>query len=295
MNAGRPSPRFARFYVPRRDESSGAAGDESVSVIVPTYNRADECQRAVKSVLAQTLPPFEIIICDNGSAEPARSKNADLALMDARIRVLSLPENSGSPAAARNVGLRKASGRFAGFLDDDDEWLPDKLAMQLPALGAGHSIVCGNALCSDGLPYFRGDTSQLAFGRIELLRDNPVITSTAIVNRRELLEVGGFPESRRLAVVEDYGAWLTLADRGATGLRLPEIVALYNSQASTRLSVSMPSSQSAATVLAWRRWRDKPFDIALLLAVLRHSGRAVKVSLRGAARRISRTRSSRAS
>lgn len=99
-----------------------------VSVIIPTRNRPEFVVRALQSVLAQTYPSFEIIVVVDGpdtTTDPAR-----LEAMDARITVLGLPENVGL-AEARNQGILRASGRWIALLDDDDEWLPRKLELQV--------------------------------------------------------------------------------------------------------------------------------------------------------------------
>ncbi|NJN86713.1 MAG: glycosyltransferase family 2 protein [Leptolyngbyaceae cyanobacterium SL_7_1] len=96
-----------------------------VSVIIPTYNRADLLSRAIDSVLNQTLTNLELIIVDDGStdntAEVVNSFN------DSRIRYIPLGKNCGG-GYARNHGIHLATGEFIAFLDSDDVWLPEKLA-----------------------------------------------------------------------------------------------------------------------------------------------------------------------
>jgi GT2 family glycosyltransferase len=99
-----------------------------VSVIIPTYNRADLVCRAIDSALAQTHPDIEIIVVDDGSTDATPGR---LAAYGARIRVLRQP-NAGV-CAARNNGIALAGGEFIAFLDSDDEWLPWKLRAQIAA------------------------------------------------------------------------------------------------------------------------------------------------------------------
>lgn len=91
------------------------------SVIIPTHNRAHLLPRAIRSVLAQTLPDFELIIVDDGSADetPAIVEELD----DPRIRYVRRSNASGV-SAARNCGIRQSRGEFVAFLDDDDEYAP---------------------------------------------------------------------------------------------------------------------------------------------------------------------------
>jgi glycosyltransferase involved in cell wall biosynthesis len=99
-----------------------------VSVVIPTCNRPDLASRAVRSALAQTYEDLEVIVVIDGP-DPA-TEEALAAIPDARLRVLTLPRQGKAPNA-RNQGTRAATGRWTAFLDDDDEWLPEKLEVQL--------------------------------------------------------------------------------------------------------------------------------------------------------------------
>src|SRR5689334_23253461 len=99
-----------------------------VSVIVPTYNRAALLREAIASVLAQSFGDFELIIVDDGSTD----KTSDVieGFRDRRIRRL-LMEHCANLSVIRNTGIRDASGEFTAFLDSDDLWRDDKLAIQM--------------------------------------------------------------------------------------------------------------------------------------------------------------------
>jgi glycosyltransferase involved in cell wall biosynthesis len=100
----------------------------TVTVVIPTFNRPALLLRAVESVLRQTFGHFEIVVVIDG-LDPA-SRDVIEQLREPRLRYLELPEKVGG-SEARNVGVRSANGRWIALLDDDDEWLPDKLEMQL--------------------------------------------------------------------------------------------------------------------------------------------------------------------
>jgi glycosyltransferase involved in cell wall biosynthesis len=100
----------------------------SVSAIIPTRNRPQPLERAIRSVLAQSFQDFEIIVVVDGP--DAMTDPALLEAMDPRIHVLSLAVNVGL-AEARNQGIRRATGKWIALLDDDDEWLPEKLQRQV--------------------------------------------------------------------------------------------------------------------------------------------------------------------
>jgi len=98
----------------------------TVSVIIPTYNRADRVTRAIDSALAQTVPPMEVIVIDDGSTDNTQEV---LAAYGDRIHVV-YQANAGV-SAARNTGLELATGELIALLDSDDIWLPHKLELQL--------------------------------------------------------------------------------------------------------------------------------------------------------------------
>ena len=111
-----------------------ASGD-TISVIVPLYNRREEIGRAIASALRQTRAPHEIVVVDDFSRDG--SAEAVAALNDKRVRLLRHERNQGA-AAARNTGIAAAEGEWIALLDSDDEWRPEKLASQLDALHAAH-------------------------------------------------------------------------------------------------------------------------------------------------------------
>lgn len=102
-----------------------------VSVIVPVFNGAGVIGRTLTSVIAQTRTDFEIILVDDASTDG--TAEAAAAFGDSRLRILRHDRNLG-PAAARNTGIRAARSQFIAFLDANDEWLPQKLAIQIAAM-----------------------------------------------------------------------------------------------------------------------------------------------------------------
>lgn len=102
---------------------------ELVSVIIPTYNRAADCRRAIESVLAQSHREVEVIVIDDGSEDATRE-----AIEELDSRVVYLRQENAGVVAARNLGLAAAQGEFIALLDSDDLFLPWKLEAQLAAL-----------------------------------------------------------------------------------------------------------------------------------------------------------------
>ena len=109
-----------------------------VSVVIPTYNRADDLARALDSVLRQTYPRWEALVIDNRSTD--NSHDVVHRLNDARIRWLEIA-NNGVIAASRNLGIYHASGEFIAFLDSDDYWKSDKLERSIFWLSRDFDIV----------------------------------------------------------------------------------------------------------------------------------------------------------
>jgi glycosyltransferase involved in cell wall biosynthesis len=98
----------------------------TVSVVIPAFNSAKYIGEAIQSVLEQTLVSFEVLVVDDGSTD-------DTAEVVQRYPVQYFRQENAGPSAARNTGMTKAKGEFVAFLDSDDLWLPQKLAVQLEA------------------------------------------------------------------------------------------------------------------------------------------------------------------
>jgi glycosyltransferase involved in cell wall biosynthesis len=201
--------------------TSRESGAPAVSIIVPTYNRAQVLADTLRAILAQTFPDFEAIVVDDGS--PDGTAAAVEALGDARIRYRRIA-NTGRPAGPRNIGLAMARGRYIAFCDDDDPWFPAKLARQVAYLESHPQagLVCCNA---EDFPA-RG-ALNITFA--SLLRENPIVISSAVARRERIEAAGLFDEDVRLKAVEDYDYWLRMfALPGMRGHRLADKLLRYN-------------------------------------------------------------------
>ncbi|MEW5784280.1 MAG: glycosyltransferase family 2 protein [Bacillota bacterium] len=181
-----------------------------VSVIIPTFNRADLIAKAIHSALNQTLAPFEVLVCDDGSTDSSRDMVESIG--DPRIRWLE-GEHSGLPAVPRNRGIWAAKGEWLAFLDSDDEWLPEKLDKQLAAAKKLNCLAaCTNAHAHIPGKGIAGEMSNWPEEIIifkNLIRNNPVICSSGLVHFSLMENVRGFPETPDL--IEDYAFWLRVA------------------------------------------------------------------------------------
>lgn len=179
-----------------------------VSVVTPTYNRAEFVAETVSSVLAQTMGEFELLVVDDGSTDNTREVMQPY-LEDPRVSYF-VQENQGQ-SGARNTALSLARGDFICFLDSDNTWEPDKLEKQLAVMESHPEvdIVYGDFITinAKGEEISR-DNMRRYSGRIaaQLLRDNFVTINTAMVRRRCLDETGKFDDTERFAT--DYDLWL---------------------------------------------------------------------------------------
>jgi teichuronic acid biosynthesis glycosyltransferase TuaG len=183
-----------------------------ISVIVPTWNRATLLAEAVRSTLAQTTPPLEVLVCDDGSTD--ESERAMREICDPRVKWLP-GERAGRPAVPRNRGIRVSRGEWLAFLDNDDAWFPEKLERQLRAAErTGCRAICGNAVrfvpgMGDAGNYFGQAPELVSFN--DLLTVNRVICSSSLIHRSLIGQVEGFPEVPELRALEDYSLWLRIA------------------------------------------------------------------------------------
>lgn len=199
----------------------------SVSVIIPAYNHAPFLPWAVKSALAQSLRPLEVIVVDDGSTDDTAEV---LRPYEGRVRVLRQPNRG--VAAARNAGAAVASGELLAFLDADDAWLPAKLERQAaraaaePELGLVHCGVVevdgqgrARAAYLDGMEgwVFR---EMLLFRRRVILGGG----SAAVVPRAVFERGGGFDE--RLSTSADWDLYYRIARRYRVGF-VPELLVRY--------------------------------------------------------------------
>jgi glycosyltransferase involved in cell wall biosynthesis len=206
--------------------------DPLVSVIIPTYNRADIVCKAIDSVLGQTYKNIEVIVVDDGSTDHTEAK---LSHYGNGIRVIT-QENSG-PSIARNRGVAASHGQIIAFLDSDDYWLPTKLSRQVELLEkAGPDIPC--CLCNCTIVYNNG-TKRSTFKIADIVPDcsagiwlNPaevlstrfVIFNQAVVIRKEVLDrIGSFNENLPM-FSEDFELALRLALEGPWAVIRDELV-----------------------------------------------------------------------
>ena len=197
-----------------------------VSVVTATYDMAQYLAEAVDSILNQTYPSIEAVVVDDGSRDNTREileKFAD----NPRVKIIH-QENAGQ-TAAKNRGLAACTGRYVGFCDADNAWLPDKISTQLDAFNGNTppGVVYGDVqFINNKSVEIPTPRPQRHSGHItgRLLANNFVPFNTCLVPRHILTEFGGFDESLSMAI--DYDLWLRISTRYEFKY-IPRVLALY--------------------------------------------------------------------
>ena len=184
-----------------------------ISIIIPTYNRADMLDNSINSVRKQTYKNWELIIVDDASTDRTEDVIRKHMAEDARIRYIKNDTNTGANAT-RNRGIKESSGEYIAFLDDDDRWDPDKISLQYnyfmenPVIGV---VYCGyryinlntEKIVRIESPRYVGDVSVI------LLRNN-FIGSSVPLFKRECFDIAGqFDEE--LTSCQDWDMWIRIA------------------------------------------------------------------------------------
>lgn len=201
-----------------------------VSVVIPAYNAADFIGRTLDSILAQTFTDYEIIVVDDGSLDDTKGV-VETWLRSHSLRGRCIRQPNGRIAAARNTGMRAASGDWIALLDHDDIWHPTKLARCLAeaalhpeAILVAHDI----SVVQDGRVLRvekKGPSCANMYDSL-LLQRNCVSPSAAMFLKESALSIGGFREGDALNTVEDYDFWMRLSQVGPFRF-IPEALSDY--------------------------------------------------------------------
>jgi len=186
---------------------------KSVSAVIPAYNAAKTIGRAIDSLLAQAVPPDEILVVDDGSSDQLES-----ALKTYRSKVTYLPKPNGGAASARNHGIDRSQGEFIAFLDADDCWEPSKLQRQLEILNRYPEVgLIASRFYTQEPGAARSEPSRrpdhlldrviAASGGVLFELAMLVLTSTVVIRRTAL---GDFRFESGLEPAEDRDLWIRL-------------------------------------------------------------------------------------
>lgn len=190
-----------------------------VSVVIPAYAAAPFIVRTLDSVAAQTYRDFELVVVDDGSPDDTKAV-VDGWLARTGTRGSCVRRTNGRIAAARNTGLKAASGELIALLDHDDLWRPEKLERCVAEFDAhpGTVLVGHHTDVVENGAVLRverkGPATTSMYDRL-LFENNAVAPSGAVFRRDRALEIGGFREEPQFNTVEDYDFWMRLARTGS--------------------------------------------------------------------------------
>ena len=188
--------------------------NQSVSVIIPTYNGIKYIKQAIDSAIAQTLPALEIIVVDDGSTD-----GTEEIILSYGNQVKYIPQKNKRTAGAYNTGVFAAKGKYIAFLEHDDVWSPEKNSEQVKFLennkefGMVYSTV---ELLFEGTASKQADIhfqdTEGEYNFADFFTRNRVLNCSSVMLRKEVLDnIGGFRED--LALAFDYDLWLRIANK----------------------------------------------------------------------------------
>lgn len=188
-----------------------------VSIIIPVYNASLYLRATIDSVINQSHRNWELFLVNNCSTDGSTAIIDDYCSKDSRIRRLDTEFNTGSPGAPRNLGASVANGQFLAFLDSDDCWKTEKLALQLDFINETQAdmVHCG-AVLIDGSSNEVGELNHfkkyrrlkyLAGNHLALFLNNPIIVSSSLIRESAYIK---FRENKDVGAMEDWFLWLEL-------------------------------------------------------------------------------------
>ncbi len=182
----------------------------TVSVIIPTFNRAHYLKSAIESVLGQTFKDLELIVVDDGSTDETQREVRSYCEKDKRVYYIS--QSNTGVSVARNSGLSRATGKYVAFLDDDDKWLPRKLQIQVNFMETHPEV----GLCYTRLRIVYGTNSHGRRSRAipenlvttfeKMLGETFIPSSTVLIRKDDMDKISWF--NPRYKTCQDWDLWL---------------------------------------------------------------------------------------
>ncbi len=245
-----------------------------VSVITPVRDGAAYLEESARSVLGQTHSSLELLIIDDGSRDASLAEARTLAAGDSRVQVLQTRGGEGA-GVARNIGLAAARGRYVAFLDCDDQWLPEKLALQLDFMrqeGAWFSYTAYEKVDAKGRRRDRIVQVPARLGHGDLVGGCPIGCSTVLIDTR----VTGSIRMPPLVRSQDFALWLRLLRRHGSARGLATPLTLYREHAG-----SLSGDKFSKLGAAWAIFRRQEG-----LSLARSAGGLVAYAVHGFRKRL---------
>lgn len=200
------------------DEGACDSVPPLVSVIIPCYNGADYIRQTIESVMAQSYSPIEILVVDDGSTDESRYIAQGYAETSKNVQVIE--KENGGLASARNAGINAAKGQFLAFLDSDDFWHPEKVALHVAhfqksgsdreAIPLGVSYASTRFVDENGRRLkHRRRPKRSRLSDYDLYCRNPITNGSNAVFHRDVFSAIRFDET--LERNQDIDCWLRIA------------------------------------------------------------------------------------
>ncbi len=219
-----------------------------ISVVIPLYNKAATVQRALQSVLAQTVEPIEIIVVNDGSTDASAEVVSRLNIPGVKL----IHQNNAGVSAARNRGIQEARGEWIAFLDADDEWMPDYLAsiVALHSAYPGCMVYATSYLLRDDNAEimskirFKGESGIINnYFKMASSGSPPLWTGAVVASKAVLIGLGGFCE--QITIGEDLLLWAQLAYRyDVAFLNKPKSIYYFPLRINSKSSIRLPDDGS---------------------------------------------------
>lgn len=220
-----------------------------VSVVIPTFNREQVLERAIKSVLDQSYQNIELIVIDDGSTDNTKD-------ICSKFDLKYLYQKNKGVSSARNLGIQNSNGEFISFLDSDDEWHPTKLKKQIELMNLNPELnfIHTNEIWIRNNVRVNAHKKHKKGGGDQFLRSLEfcVISPSTVIVRKEIFETYGFFRED-FPVCEDYDLWLKITSQEEVGFIEEELLYKHGGH----------SDQLSTKYFAMDYWRIKSLKFVL--------------------------------
>lgn len=201
--------------------------DQLITVVIPTFNRKNELERALTSLCDQTVKDFRVIVSDDGSTDG--TEDLVYSFRDRLNIVYIWRPNWGGPARPRNIAIEAVETDWVAFLDSDDSWLPEKIEVVKKYLTECNDLIYHNMVVAGSVRKSKINVRRLQkpIFRDLLIKGNTIPNSSVVVRKSLLEEVGPLLEDKALAAVEDFDLWLRCAKVTDKFLCIKQPLGLY--------------------------------------------------------------------
>ncbi len=217
-----------------------------ITAVITTYNRPPEIvDRALKSIESQTFPVTEIIVVDDNPFSSSDLSNSIRSVCADRAVYIKQPKGNAGAAAARNLGIKNAHGSYIAFLDDDDEWLPQKIEKEMALFEDGVGLVFCGGICHvlsgdswgsvlEEYDYFNLRNFNREPSHNNLLLDDCIGSTSQPVMRMDVFQKAGMFDEE-MPAGEDYDLWLRISKHYRIA-GVPEKLFIHNLHENGQLS-----------------------------------------------------------